>query len=114
MDPEQHFRESGASKGSKWLGESDVPEIVPGFDLRRFIKLNPKETIEDEAKDAVPSMFGDDQLFLLPEWIRGFTMATHGERKWGEFYENTLLDDSSTQTCTETYCDLIPSMAARG
>ncbi|KAK7956408.1 uncharacterized protein PG986_005630 [Apiospora aurea] len=82
VDPEQHYRESGSSKGTHWLDEGDVRENAVGAELRQFIKLNPTEPTNNNSADAIPPSFGEDQLFLLPEWIRGFTMSTHGNRKW--------------------------------
>jgi hypothetical protein len=43
--------------------------------MSKFIKLDP---------DSNDTVFDDDHKFLLPRWIRGFTLGTRGHREWGE------------------------------
>ncbi|VUC31567.1 unnamed protein product [Clonostachys rosea] len=86
VDPEQHYREEGWSEDALWLDEGDVRENTTGTELKSFIRLNP---IQKSTKD-LRFFFGEDQLFLLPEWLRSFTIAIHGIRKWDERDKNIL------------------------
>ncbi|KAI0436533.1 hypothetical protein F4803DRAFT_556923 [Xylaria telfairii] len=83
VDPEQHYREHGRGKDSQWLDEADVHENTLGIDIKGFIKLDPTQKPRSTL-EGISSVFGENQLFLLPEWIRGFTISTQGERKWDE------------------------------
>ncbi|KAI1157869.1 hypothetical protein F5B18DRAFT_657231 [Nemania serpens] len=81
IDPEQYFRENGGSKSSQWLDEGDVQVGRLGTEVKRFIKLDPIKKSKD-VSDNQASVFGDDQFFLLPKWLRGFTIGTHDEHQW--------------------------------
>lgn len=70
VDPEQYHNEHGLTPGSNWLGDGDILENSTAINLKDYIKL------------PITHEFGDDQCFLLSEWVRGFTMATHGDRIW--------------------------------
>ena len=72
-----------------WAGKSDTHIGSAGAEMKRFIDLDPQKA-DDEL------IFTDDHCFLLPEWIRGFTIGTRGVRDWDT---PTLRAVSSYDSC---------------
>ena len=60
-----------------WADQLDTSIGVVGAEMKKFIDLDPRK-VDDQ------SVFTDDHCFLLPEWIRGFTIGTRGVRDWGK------------------------------
>lgn len=74
VDPFQYFKEQGADDRVIWENDIDTGSGKLGATLNQFIKIDP----EKQGQNC-----GDEVCFLLPKWIRGFTLATKGPREWG-------------------------------
>jgi hypothetical protein len=85
IDPCQFALEKGAAEGVTWDDESDTTLGSLGTEMRRFIKLDPTNT---DVK------FDDSHHFLLPKWVRGFTIGTRGSRDWGKSHYGTKFQQS--------------------
>ena len=59
-----------------WADQLDTSIGTVGAEMKKFIDLDPRQ-VDDHL------VFTDDHCFLLPEWIRGFTIGTRGVRDWG-------------------------------
>ncbi|KAL6714395.1 hypothetical protein ACLMJK_007818 [Lecanora helva] len=89
VDPRLYGQEQGVTiKSREWVSQSEA-RFTGGSSYEEFIKVDPKK-----PKFTVT----DDFYFLLPQYIRGFTLDTRQTRDWVEtdanLVKNLAIDES--------------------
>lgn len=75
VDPDRYCREKGCDPFTLWEDDWDDIQTEQDDKMNQFVKLDLRSEIRS---------LDDNHKFLLPQWIRGFTLGPRGPRDWGK------------------------------